>query len=435
MIFQIFYQLLWLLAMLLLSPIYLYRLIVKGKYRSSSFPRFGFQAIPDFKGQYVIWLHSVSLGESQIADQLAKILKQKFPHITLVASSCTETGQAVLNKSKHIDFSFYYPFDYYFLIKKLFNKINPEAIIIVETDLWPGMLALAETNAVPVFLVNAKISQSSFKHYQLLPFVKNLLLNPVERFYIQCQSYQQRFLDLKVAAQICQLTGNLKLDRQYPQKSPQQLADFANKLGLDLQAPIVVFASSHEGEEQGFIELSKQLWQQDKQLQCVFVPRHPERFDEVARLLQTSGISFQRSSQLLAQQKTTLVPTACLLVDQMGLLMEIYELCTLAVVAGSFTRKVGGHNIFEPAFFSKAVIYGPWIFKQPGLHDLIQEHQAALQITDKNWQPLLQQEIQRLLGDADSSEKLGARARAIIDRSQGSTEQVIDDIATRIHLK
>ena len=436
MIFQFFYQLLWLLAMILLAPVYLYRVLVKGKYRNSTFPRLGFQKIPDFSAHKLIWLHSVSLGESQIADQLAKTLKQKYPDVILAASSCTETGQAVLKKSAHIDFCFYYPFDFNFLIKKLFHKLKPEAIIIIETDLWPGMLSLAEEQGVAVFVVNAKISQKTFKSYQLFPLMKGLLLNPVERFYIQCQSYQQRFLALQVAPQICQITGNLKLDRAYPLKTKTERDLFCEQLGLNPEDPVIVFASSHEGEEQGFINVSKNLWQQNKNIQCVFVPRHPERFESVARLLQSNAISFARSSQAgMQKQNSALSEQTCLLVDQMGLLMSIYELCTVAVVAGSFIDKVGGHNIFEPAFFSKAIIYGPWIFKQPGLHELIQEQRAAVQITDKNWQAALEKEILHMISDVQYREALGARARSIIENSRGSTEQVINDIATRIVLK
>lgn len=436
MIFQIFYHLLWITAIILLSPVYLYRVLVKKKYRSSTLARFGFQYIPDFREQNLIWLHSVSLGESQIANQLAEVLKRKHPHITLVASSTTETGQAVLKNSKHIDFCFYYPFDFSFLIKKLFSRFRPEAIIIIETDLWPNLLALAEADSVPVFLVNAKISRSSFKRYQALPLAKSVLLNSIEHFYIQCQTYQQRFLDLNIAPQICELTGNLKLDRNYSVKNPQELHAFAQQLGLNLQEPVVVFASTHQGEEQGFIEVSKNLWKHNSNIQCVIVPRHPERFDEVARLLQKNTIGFQRSSLLLKQNINASVnKPICLLVDQMGLLMSIYELCSVAVVAGSFTDKVGGHNIFEPAFFAKPIIYGPWIYKQPGFHELIQEQRAAIQITDSLWPSSLDQEIMKLLNDRETAESLGARALAIVKNSQGSTEQVVDDIVKRIILK
>ncbi len=420
--FQLAYHLLWLVALLLLSPIYLYRVLAQGKYKQSTFARLGFQSLPKLNHKQVIWMHSVSLGESQISDQFAQALKQRFPESYIVASSCTETGQEVLINSQAIDFSFYYPFDFLFLVKRIFNRLKPKAIIVMETDLWPNMLAEADKRSIPVSLMNAKISESTFNNYQRMPFIASRLLDPVEHFYVQCNAYDQRFEKLGVEKQRRLVSGNLKLDRSYSSKTDQELTTLSQTLGLNLQRPILVFASSHPGEEQGFISIYQDLKRSLSDLQVVFVPRHPERFKEVEGLLSGAGLDFNKSSERPLQAKD------CLLLDEMGVLMDIYALCSVAVVAGSFTDKVGGHNIFEPGFYAKPAVYGPWIFKQPGFHDLIQEKGGAIQIIEQEWQQSLKNELESLLQNQEQRAKLGEQAKSVIDDSQGMAEKLIDDL-------
>lgn len=419
--FQFFYHLVWLLALILLSPVYMYRLLFKGKYRSSTLARLGIQSIPDLSDKNVIWLHAVSLGEAQIAGQFAREVKASHAHAYIVASSCTETGQAVLHDSEHIDFCFYYPVDLWLWVRHLFTRLKPKAIFIMETDLWPNMLGIAVNKSTPVSVVNAKISESSFIRYQRLPFVKNRLIDSLEYLFVQCKTYQERFQALGVNESRMEISGNLKLDRSYPQKSDDDLAAFAKACGLDNTKATLIFASTHEGEEQGFIEIYLELKKENPSLQCILVPRHPERFKRVEKILNDKGIEFENYS---LQRKR---PKSCsfLLVDAMGVLMDMYAIADVAIVAGSFTSKVGGHNLFEPAFFAKPIVYGPWIFKQPGFHDLLQERRAAIQITQEAWQIPLQQSLKSLLDNNEKREALGQAGKAIVNESQGIGKSII----------
>jgi len=424
-LFQIIYHLCWCVAIIALSPLYIYRMIFLGKYRGSTKARLGIQKIPDLKNKRVIWLHSVSLGESQISAQFAKLLKHHFPNITLVASSCTETGQAVLVDSEDIDFSFYYPIDINPLIKQLFNAINPCAIFIMETDLWPSMLKMAKEESIPTFLLNGKISENTFLNYQRFPFLKKVILEPIEHIFSQCHTYDERFNDLGVDKAKTTVTGNIKLDREYHNKTDNEINHFAKDIGLQIEHPIIVFASSHVGEELGFINIFKSLACHIDNLQCVFVPRHPERFLEVEQLFVKQKVNFHKFSDTEASLNAT---SRCLLVDRMGVLMDMYSIATIAVVAGSFTSKVGGHNIFEPAFYSKPIVYGPWIFKQPGLHDLIQEHGAAKQIIEKDWQVPLEDLLSELLKHPNYRRSMGDSAFNVIEASMGIGENIIKQL-------
>ncbi len=429
MMFNFFYNLLWCLLLLLIAPVYVYRLLFTGKYRHSTVQRLGMQTLPKLAArEKSVWLHSVSLGESQISDQFAKALKQKSPTLIISASTCTETGFKVLSESQYIDYVFYYPADFSFLIEKIFKAVNPNAIFIMETDLWPSLLNLADKFAVPVFLINGKISQSTFDTYRKFPWLKKLLLDPIDKLYVQCAIYKRRFELLGIQQERMLQTGNIKLDRSYAQKTEQQKQAFINELGLNSAAPILVFASTHTGEETAFIKISQQLQKQIQGLQVILVPRHPERFSEVTNLLVQQHVVFRSYTQQQQHRENC----DFLLLDAMGLLMHIYEISDVAVVAGSFTPKVGGHNIFEPAFFSKAIVYGPWIFKQPGFHDLIQEHQAAIQISEVNWQENLTVTLLELLADESKRTALGAAANQIVQNSEGMTDKMLADLAGQI---
>jgi len=419
--FQIVYHIIWILALVLLAPIYLYRLLVKGKYRSSTLARLGVQSIPDFSDKNVIWLHSVSLGESQIASQFAKDIRKQNPDAFIVASSCTETGQQVLIDSPDIDFSFYYPIDLWFHVRHIFKRLKPKAIFIMETDLWPNMMNLSVSCCVPVYVINAKISENSFSYYLKLPFLKNILLDTPEMFFVQCLTYKERFLKLDVQESRLQVSGNLKLDRSYPEKTNEQLEQFSQFCGLDKKRPTIVFASTHPGEEQPFVNIILALREKFPELQAVIVPRHPERFREVEKLLKETGIEFDCYSMQKQQSKTCSI----LLVDAMGVLMDVYAICDIAVVAGSFTEKVGGHNIFEPSYYSKPVVYGPWMFKQPGFNDLARERKAGIQITDHQWQEPLLECLEALLQDAELCEELGRAGKQIVDESQGIGDSIV----------
>jgi 3-deoxy-D-manno-octulosonic-acid transferase len=364
-------------------------------------------------------MHSVSLGESQISTQFAKTIKDRSPNTIIVASSCTETGQAVLENSEYIDFNFYYPADLFFLIKPLFEKIKPKAILVMETDLWPNMLHIAKEKSVPIYVLNAKISENSFNTYKKFPFLKKRLLDPLGKLYTQCKSYQQRFIQLGVEESKLDLQGNIKLDRYYAPKAKEESETFLSGNGLSAERKTIVFASTHPREEQGFIDVYKMLLESFPDLQMILVPRHPERFGDVAALLKQNQLAFYRYSE---QDKyhTHEDKISVLLIDAMGVLMDAYAACDISIVAGSFTTKVGGHNIFEPAHFAKPIVYGPWMFKQPGFHELIQEHEAAIQIKEENWQEPLMSTLVRLLKNEEEREKLGQRAKDIIRDSQGT---------------
>ena len=417
------YNLLLIVFTILYFPLHLIRLIWVKKYRQSTPARLGFQSIPNFKGQDCFWIHSVSVGETQVAGTIIKEMKKQFPNAKFIISTITETGQAVAKKTE-ADATFYYPVDLSFLIKPIIKKLSPKAIIIVETDIWLNLIHSAKKNDIPVYLVNGKLSQTSQKRYKQFPKVAKLLTEPFDHFFVQSEAYQERFLEVGVPAEKLSLSGNIKLDNPVPQLSQKDHQDLATQFGLKLDQPIVVFGSTHAGEEELAIQTMKTIWQNDSSVQCALVPRHPERFKSVAELIKAEAIDFNQASQLndSVQKKNFL------LLDQMGQLMKFYSLCDIAIVAGSFTPDVGGHNILEPSFYSKPFIYGPWIYKQPGFHQMNLEYQAGLQAKPEE----LSSTLQTLLNDPAQQKLLGENGHKLIQLSKGSTHRIVEEIHSLI---
>lgn len=400
-------------------PFHLIRLIWHTKYRNSTFARLGFQKISQFKGEETFWIHSVSVGESQVAGTLIKELKKQFPNCKCVISTITETGQAVAKKTD-ADATFYYPVDISFLIKPILKKLSPKAIIIVETDIWLNQINIAKKLDIPVYLVNGKLSQTSHKRYKQFPKVAKVLTEPFDHFFVQSEAYQERFLDTGLAADKLTISGNIKLDNPVPRLTAHEQDELRKSFGLIADKPMIIFGSTHAGEEELCIETMQKLWQDNPELQCVLVPRHPERFKGVAELLKQNNIEFNQASQLSDE----VVNKNFLLLDQMGQLMKFYTICDIAIVAGSFTPHVGGHNILEPSFYGKPFIYGPWIYKQPGFHQMNLEYQAGLQCQPEE----LASTLTDLLNSEEQQKELGENGLKLIEISKGATKRIVREI-------
>lgn len=409
--------------LLLYSPIHIIRLIMGSKYRESTLPRLGFQKYPNAdKNRKTYLIHSVSVGETQVAGTLANELKAEDPNCRVFVSTVTETGQAVASKLKNVDGHFYLPYDLWPLTNKIFKCIQPDAVIVVENDLWLNYLHSAHTRQVPCFLVNGKLSESSLRSYKKFTKFGQLLFDPIKHFFVQSDTYQKRFEDMGIAHQKLSICGNIKLDSKIPVLTDDEQTDFCYSLGLDKDKldQCLIYGSTHADEEELALSVHQELEKDFPNLQTIIVPRHPERFDKVCSILEKSGAPFSRVSQIKANDKSAKI----LVVDQMGALMKLYQIGTIGIVCGSFTGKVGGHNFLEPAFYDKAFVYGPWTFSQPGFYQLCQQANAGIQCPAEE----LSQVVQKLLQNPELQAEHGQRGKSIIDRSKGAVHHTVEVI-------
>jgi 3-deoxy-D-manno-octulosonic-acid transferase len=427
MLISLLYDCFLILLALIALPKFLYQLIVKGKYRGSFFKRFG-SGFPSIKkdGRPLIWIHAVSLGETKAVAPLIKAIKAKFKNPVIVFSSTTETGHVEACRSICADYHVYLPFDFGWVINPIIRKTAPDLLLLCESDFWYNLLKSAKKAGAKIVLVNGKLSQKSMERFNKVRFFTKRLFSYIDLFCVQSQLYAKRFEEIGVPSQKIAVTGNMKFDGDYSKLPPQKLSDWRSELGIAPQDPVLVIGSSHHPEETQLLEALPPVWKLFPDLKVLLVPRHPERFNEVAGILQKKSISYRR----LSEKKHNGLSAPVILIDAMGLLRKCYQLADVAIVAGSFTPKVGGHNILEPSWYGVPVIFGPHMHSQPDLVDLMKEYGAGVQVepeklTDELISFFQESKRRKSLGDA------GLRLATDVHGATGKTCDLINAIAKK----
>lgn len=416
MIFSIFYELGLLILGILLLPKLFYQLIFKGKYRKSLLKRFGsnFPLIKKGKRK-LIWVHAVSLGETKAVAALVKTLRLEFKDAIILFSTTTETGYVEATRTITADFHVYMPFDFGWVIKPIIKRVVPDLVVLCESDFWYNFLSASKNVGARVAVVNGKISPTSHERLLKVPFFARALFDNIDLFCVQSNLYASRFESLGVPKEKIAVTGNMKFDGDYAKLPSVQLEAWRKELGINPSDPVLVVGSSHNPEESLFLKAMQQVWNNFPNLKLILVPRHPERFSEVAGLLQKSNISFRR----LSQKYTGSESPSVILIDAMGLLRKCYQLADVAIVAGSYTSKVGGHNILEPSWYGVPVIFGPHMHQQPDLVNLVHEYNAGLQVNIEE----LPQVLLDLLQDKQRSKSIGEAGLRLAGDVHGATSK------------
>jgi 3-deoxy-D-manno-octulosonic-acid transferase len=418
-LFLILYEIvLWIIALIAI-PKTIYSLFVLGKYRHSLLQRLGFR-YPIFQNLPApsIWIHAVSMGETKAVVSLARELKQRFPDNPLIISSVTETGHAEAKRSlPFADYHVYLPFDFGWVVNKIVRRASPKLVILCESDFWFNFLHSAKKQGAGLALVNGKLSERSMKRFRWVPFFAKRLFGLFDVLCIQNDLYLKRFKQAGASPDRMRVTGNLKLDEDYPQLSHAEVMQWRQKLGMQPHEVILTIGSTHAPEEMLLIPVLKEIWKRFPQLRVILVPRHPERFKEVALLLEKErlhGISFTDINRRSGKEQV-------ILMDAMGLLRMCYQLSDLAIVGGSFTERVGGHNILEPCWYGKPVLFGPHMHTQLELVDLIKQYEAGLQVDQKTLPVVLQ----RWLENPRESQEIGERGLSLVKSLKGSTKRTL----------
>ncbi len=377
MLFSILYEIGLVLGALISLPKFLYLLIFRNKYRNSLFKRFGagFPSIKKGKRK-LVWIHAVSLGETKAVAALAKVLKNDLNHPIIVFSTSTETGYVEACRAVSADYHVYLPFDFRLVIGPIVRRVCPDLVVLCESDFWYNFLSVSKQVGAKVIVVNGKISTKSVERYQQFPSYRDVIFNNIDLFCVQSQLYRARFESLGIDPKKIMVTGNMKFDGDYNRLASEQLQQWRGELGIAPEDRVLVIGSSHNPEEVQLLKAMNPVWEKHPNLKVVLVPRHPERFNEVAGILQKHQLNYRR----LSQKQPEGFPVKVILIDAMGLLRKCYQLADVAIVAGSYTSKVGGHNILEPSWYGVPVVFGPHMFSQPDLVDLVMEYGAGLQV-------------------------------------------------------
>lgn len=364
---------------------------------------------------FLVWIHAVSLGETKAVAPLAQRLKETYgDKIEFVISTGTAAGKAEGEKAMPFaDHKIYLPFDFSWIMKPLLKATKPDLVVVVETDLWFNFLSSAKQNGARLLIVNGKMSERSCARYASFSWWSETIFSQFDRICAQSSHYRDRYLKIGVAKDKVIITGNLKLDHVEPKDL--EIDEWKKDLGLSNDHLVLVIGSTHDPEERWFLEVLDGLWNEFPELRVLLVPRHPERFDQVADLLQESGQPFRRYS------KDGNGPCRILLVDAMGILKKCYQIADCAIVGGSYVEHVGGHNILEPSEFGVPVIFGPNMYGQPELKELCLSYEAGLQVPMKD----LSHTLQTLLKNKEKRDLIGSRGLRLIRDHQGASERTL----------
>lgn len=381
--------------------------LFQKKARSSLKERLGLKA-PELRSDKPerIWVHAVSVGEAKAVIPLVKRLRDEKPEAFIVFTTTTKTGLNEVEKGcLEADRAFLMPLD--FFTAKLVQEMRPTLVILSETDFWFNFLSAAKESGAKVVLVNGKMSQKSYQRYR---FFKPLF-KLIDAYIVQADIYKQRFIDLGVPEEKLTVSGNLKLDKAAQEPDP-----------LNFKEPVLVIGSTHAPEEKLFLDVVSKVWENTPNLKVYIVPRHPERFDQVAKLIENKGVAYTRSS------KKETGSEKLVLVDEMGKLNDLYHQATITCVAGSWTPKVGGHNILEPSFFGRPVIFGPYMHTQPELVEMVKASEAGIQVDEFD----LKDAIENLIQNPYQAKAFGKRGFDLVRQSTGALTLTLNTL-NQIH--
>lgn len=429
---------------LLFGLVYLPYGILKGKFYSGLKYRLGiFPPAQEFRSP--IWLHAVSVGEAKATGPLLNEIRKKYPARQVVISTVTATGNKIARSfAQENDFVFYLPFDFSFIVKRTIARIKPSICIIAETEIWPNFISYLKQEGVPVALVNARLSDRSFRGYKCVYYLARFILDKVSLFCVQTEADAKRFIALGATQDKVKVTGNMKFDVvvDYPECSDFSRftsgsrsitstdryirdtdfgSDYTDMLGMGKQDKLWVCGSTHRGEEEIILRTYKELMTEFPGLRLILAPRHPERAKEVEKLVTDIGLKPVLFSKLTTYDLQLTTDTVFIL-DTIGQLASLYSLATVVFVGGSLVKK-GGHNIIEPAYFKKPVLTGPYMFNFREITDCFLKGNALIRVHNAQ---ALKSSLRRLLKDNALQAEYGRRMNEVFRRHQGAIGKTAD---------
>ena len=405
----------------------------RGNWRAGLSERFGkFNVIfkQSITNRQVLWLHAVSVGEVNVCTHLIRALEPRLPNLKIVVSTTTTTGMAELKKKLPTLISkIYYPLDLRKYVSRALSAIYPEAIVLVEAEIWPNFIWRATEMGIPIFLVNARLSERSYRNYKRFGFIFRPIFASFAGVGAQNEGDAARLRELGCRPEVVQIVGNLKFDAAHLETQVNLNVDgMLRQVGVPAGARVLLGASTHDGEEAVLGEAFLRLRKQFPDLFLVLVPRHFERSREAGRALRERGVKFIYRSDVSANTQLKPGKVDCLLVNTTGELKFFYEHATVIFVGKSLTAK-GGQTPIEPAAVGKPVIFGP---NMQNFSDVVRDFLAkdgAVQVQNA---ADLENKLAELLASETRRAELGRNAVKVVRENQGAIDATVDMIVKRL---
>jgi 3-deoxy-D-manno-octulosonic-acid transferase len=421
-----FYDLAYLVALLVCLPVVLFQMVVNPRYRAGLWQRLGF--IPRRSGSRpCLWVHGVSVGEVKAAQGLIQEFQGAHPDYDVVVSTTTKQGWEVARALHPERFLFFYPLDFSFVTRRILARVRPDIVALMELEIWPNFLSSTSRRGVPVVILNGRVSRKSFRGYRIL---QNLMGEPLNRilFYsVQTRRYGERLRRLGVPRESIFVTGQMKHDNIV--HDPAVVAGwrqrYREELGFAPSDLVLLCGSTHRGEEALLFRLARSLGAGVPGLRLVVVPRHLERVREVEGAAREAGVPTVRRTGAPAPAGAAVIG------DTMGELERLYAAADLVFVGGSLVPH-GGQNMIEPAALGLPVVFGPHVQNFQESARLLLRHGAAVAVADE---AELLEAARGLLQDGTRRLELGRRARDAVLSMAGATRknlEILDRALSRV---
>lgn len=427
------YNILFTLIFWLTSPYYFWRMRRRGNWLNGFTQRFGqfdSKVKQSLSNRHVLWMHAVSVGEVGLCTQLIRALEPRLPNIKIMVSTTTTTGMGELQKRlpQHIG-KFYYPIDRRKYVARALNVMNPEAVILVEAEIWPNFFWRLRDRNVPLFLVNARLSERSYRGYRRFGFLFRGLFASFTAVGAQNEADAARLRELGVRPEAIHVVGSLKFDAaKVDTLRLLNVPDLLRRFGVPANAQLLVAGSTHAGEEAILADIYLRLRKQFPNLFLILVPRHFERSREVGKELAARGVRFAYRSELKSDTRHLENSFDCLIVNTTGELKYFYQHATLVFVGKSLTAD-GGQNPIEPGASAKPMVFGPNMQNFTDIANAFLSADGAWQVRDA---AQLEQAFGELLANEPRRVQLGQNALRVVQENEGAMRRTVDMILKHI---
>jgi 3-deoxy-D-manno-octulosonic-acid transferase len=379
------------------------------------------------KGGRTIWIHALSVGEVLSALPLIKALRKHFPAEELAFTVTTRQGMEIALRELKNDGLLLrpMPLDFWWPMLRTIRRIRPKLFILVETDLWPGLLDHLKRRGVRSILVNGRVSQSSLRSYRRFSFFFGKMLAAFHACLMQTELDRSRLLEAGIKAGKVRSLGNMKFDRDHSPMGEEERRDWLNAFNLSGDSEIWLAGSTHRGEEKAILDIFRNLRHSLPHMRLIIAPRHTERAEEIQRLAQSTGLKTAMRTSLTPRSPTYDV----LILDTLGELSRVYGIACISFVGGSLVPE-GGHNLLEPAGFGCPVLFGPHVEDFKTMAELILEAGGGMQVQNSEE---LHRAVLDLFSQPEKRTTVGAKARQFVESNQGAVARVTAAISEALH--
>jgi 3-deoxy-D-manno-octulosonic-acid transferase len=425
-------NLIYLAALALAMPLVVYRRLRHGRYRRGVGEKlFGLSAESGRRlrrdATSLVWMHAVSVGEVNLLPGLVRRFEAENRDCRVVISTSTDTGYDLAVRRFGAERVFFCPLDFSWAVGRTLRHLQPQMLVLVELELWPNLVRLATRRGSQVVVVNARLSQRSERGYRRFGWLTRPTFSRLAWVGCQNRATADSFIRCGTPADRIQVTGSLKFDDAPTSRDRLEIQARADWAGVDPWHRVWIVGSTSAGEEAMALEIFKKLRSEHPVLRLILVPRHPERFDEVANLIRRAGFQVHRRSGQVCQDRWD--PDTVILVDTIGELRDWWGVGQIATVGGSFGDR-GGQNMLEPAGYGCAVCFGPDTRNFRDIAQALIDQHAAVRVQDA---AELERFVLRCLDDYPAADSLGRAARRFIATQKGATARTVASLTTARH--